>query len=81
MTRSYSFARISAIVLEMEPCVFRWHAPFAVIGGDDAFHRRGHAAISRKLSSMTQSNSIPGRALWASLKGEARGSGPPREAA
>src|SRR5882672_3098630 len=37
------------------------------------------AAISRKLSSMTQSNSIPGRALWASLRAGSAWIRSPRE--
>src|SRR6266849_10532554 len=37
------------------------------------------AAISRKLSSMTQSNSSPGRALWASLRAGSAWIRSPRE--
>src|SRR6267154_172614 len=38
-----------------------------------------HAAISRNLSSMIQSNSIPGRALWASLRAGSAWIRSPRE--
>src|SRR5215467_2743790 len=71
MTRSYSFDRICAIVLPIESCVSELasaprHSRWLVVMMP--FTAGCQVAISRKPSSMTQSNSTPGRASCASLR-------------
>src|SRR5262245_2055854 len=71
MTRSYSRALICPIVFEIEPCVSALvtaprHSRWLVVM--TRFTAGCQVAISWKLSSITQSNSTPAFASWASLR-------------